>query len=155
MTWEWKNALRVKKKYARMFAKDRTVKNLELKRKYWKASVFQFWMTLNTYSNRVRPVKRLNRAVLEHQEHFDSIVPSLACILTKHHGICSGKHLLKSPGNIICKSLIFKMSLDASALKSLCLWCEFQSHLLFIISLQLKTFWQPWNTLVISVISSL
>ena len=34
MTWEWKNALRVKKKYARMFAKDRTVKNLELKRKY-------------------------------------------------------------------------------------------------------------------------
>ena len=33
MTWEWKNALRAKKKYARMFAKDRTVKNLELKRK--------------------------------------------------------------------------------------------------------------------------
>ena len=34
MTWEWKNAFRVKKRYARMFAKDRTVKNLELKRKY-------------------------------------------------------------------------------------------------------------------------
>ena len=42
MTWERKNALRVNKKYCRMFAKDRTVKNLELKRKYRKASVFQF-----------------------------------------------------------------------------------------------------------------
>ena len=42
MTWEWKNALRVKKKYARMFAKDCMVKNLELKRKYRKVSVFQF-----------------------------------------------------------------------------------------------------------------
>ena len=32
------------------------------------------------------------------------------------------------------------MSLDDSALKNLCLWCEFQSRLLFIISLLLKTF---------------
>ena len=31
-----------------------------------------------------------------------------------------------------------KMSLDASALKNLCLWCKFQSHLLFIISLLLE-----------------
>ena len=31
-----------------------------------------------------------------------------------------------------------KMSLDALALKNLCLWCEFQSCLLFIISLLLK-----------------
>ena len=32
----------------------------------------------------------------------------------------------------------FKMPLDASALKTLCFWCEFQSRLLFIISLLLK-----------------
>ena len=32
----------------------------------------------------------------------------------------------------------FKMSADASALKNLCLWWEFQSHLLFIISPLLK-----------------
>ena len=30
------------------------------------------------------------------------------------------------------------MSLDASALENLCLWCEFQSRLLFIIRLLLK-----------------
>ena len=32
------------------------------------------------------------------------------------------------------ETLNFKMSPDASALKNLCLWCEFQSRLLFIIS---------------------
>ena len=31
-----------------------------------------------------------------------------------------------------------RMSLHASALKNLCLWCKFQSHLLFIISLLLE-----------------
>ena len=57
-------------------------------------------------------------------------------ILTKQHGI-----LLKTPGNAISETLIFKMSLDASALKNLCLLCEFQSRLLFIVSLPvLKTF---------------
>ena len=39
-----------------------------------------------------------------------------------------------------------KMSLDASALTNLCLWCEFQSRLLFLLSAcYLKTFWQPWS----------
>ena len=45
---------------------------------------------------------------------------------------------LKTPGNAISETLNFHMSLDASALKNLCLWCEFQGHLLFIISLLLK-----------------
>ena len=72
--------------------------------------------------------------------HCDSIVPCLACIVTKQHGVRSGKYLLKTPGNAISKTLNFKMSLDASALKNLCLLCEFQSHLQFIISLLLKNF---------------
>ena len=72
---------------------------------------------------------------MECLEHFDGFVPSLACILTKQHGVHGGKYLLKTPGNAISKTLIFKMSLDASALKNLCLWSEFQSHLLFIISM--------------------
>ena len=72
--------------------------------------------------------------------HFDSIVPSLACILTKQNGVRSGKHLLKTPANAISETLTFKMSLDASALKNLRLWCEFQSRLLFIINLLLKNF---------------
>ena len=34
MTQEWKKALRMKRKYAKMFSKDRTAENLELKKKY-------------------------------------------------------------------------------------------------------------------------
>ena len=50
------------------------------------------------------------------------------------------KYLLKTPGNGISQTLNSRMFLDASALKNLCLWCEFQSHLLFVISLLLKNF---------------
>ena len=80
--------------------------------------------------------------VLERLGHLDSLVPStgLACILTKQHGIRGGKYHLKTPENAISKTLIFKMSLDALALNNLCLWCKFQSCLLFIISLLLKNF---------------
>ena len=56
---------------------------------------------------------------MEHLGHFDSIVLNLACILMKQHGVRNGKYLLEIPGNTISKPLIFKMSLDASALKKL------------------------------------
>ena len=74
--------------------------------------------------------------------HCDGIVPCLACIVTKQHGVRSGKYLLKTPGNAISKTvtLNLKMSLDASALKHLYIWCEFYSHLQFIISLLLENF---------------
>ena len=77
---------------------------------------------------------------MEHLGHFDGIVPSLACILTKQHGVRSEKYLLKTPGNTISETLNFKISLDTSALKNVCLWCEFQNCLLFINSLPLKNF---------------
>ena len=100
--------------------------------------VSQFSMTLKyyfAYSNRFRSVKCSNRAI--RLGHFDSIVPSLACILTKQHGVRVGKYLWKTSGNTISETLIFRMPLQyyASALKNLCLWCEFQSCLLFIITL--------------------
>ena len=72
--------------------------------------------------------------------NFDGIVLSLACILMKQHTVHGGKYHLKTPGNTISETLNLKMSLDASALKNLCLRCEFQSRLLFIISLLLKIF---------------
>ena len=78
--------------------------------------------------------------VLERLGHFDDIVPSLAFVLTKQHGVRGGKNLLKTPRNAISETLNVKMSLDALALKNLCLWCKFQSRLLFIISLLLKNF---------------
>ena len=49
-------------------------------------------------------------------------VPSLTRILTKQHDIRSGgEYLLKTPENAISETLNFKMSLDATALKNLCL----------------------------------
>ena len=93
--------------------------------------MFQFWMTLKA--------KDLwNFRTMQCCGHFDSFFPSLASILTKQHSIRSGKYLLKTPGNGISETLNIKLSLDASALKNLCLWCEFESHLLFIISPLLK-----------------
>ena len=62
--------------------------------------------------------------------NFDGIVLSLACILAKQLTVHGGKYFLKTPGNAISKTLNFKMSQDASALKNLCLWWKFQSHLL-------------------------
>ena len=90
-------------------------------------------MTLNAYLNSFRSVKRSNRAMSWNAS-------SLACIPTKQHGVRGGKYLLNTPGDAISETLNFKMSLDASALKNVRLWCEFQSHLLFIISLLLKNF---------------
>ena len=54
--------------------------------------------------------------------HFDGkLFPilHLVCNQTKQHGIHGGKYFLKSPGNVISETLIFKISLDAPALKKL------------------------------------
>ena len=56
--------------------------------------------------------------ILECQGLVDGIVPRLACILMKQHGISGWKHLLKTLGNAITETLIFKSSLDALALKN-------------------------------------
>ena len=50
--------------------------------------------------------------VMERLRHFNGIVPSVACILMKQHGVRSGKHLLKTAGNAISESLNFKMFLQ-------------------------------------------
>ena len=74
-------------------------------------------------------MKRSNRTIclVECSGHLEDIVPSLACILMKHGGM-----------EMPFLRLNFKMFLGTSVLKNLCLWCEFQSCLLFIISLLLK-----------------
>ena len=45
---------------------------------------------------------------MEHLGPFNSIVPSLACILTKQHGVRGGKYLLKTPGNTISRDSNFQ-----------------------------------------------
>ena len=73
--------------------------------------------------------------VVECLGHFNGIVPSITCVLTKQHGVCGGKYFLKNPCKRHFRNSKFQMSLDALALKNLCLGCEFQSCLLCIISL--------------------
>ena len=53
--------------------------------------------------------------VVKHVGHFGGIVPSLACILMKQHGVHGEKYLLKTPGNGVSETLNSKMPLDASA----------------------------------------
>ena len=47
---------------------------------------------------------------------------------------------LETSGKAISKTLNFKLFLGTSALKNLCIWCEFQSRVLFIISVVLRKF---------------
>ena len=47
---------------------------------------------------------------------------------------------LETSGKAISKTLNFKLFLGTSALKNLCIWCEFQSRVLFIISVVLRNF---------------
>ena len=68
-------------------------------------------MTLNAYLNRFRSVMFEPCDVVERLGHFNGIIPSLACILTKQHGVPGGKFLLKTPGNPVSETLNFKMAL--------------------------------------------
>ena len=78
--------------------------------------------------------------VVERLGHFNGIILSLACILTKQHGVRVEKFLLKSPGNAISETLNFKMSLDASVLKNLYLWCSSKATYYSLSACYLKSF---------------
>ena len=81
----------------------------------------------------------MNRNVMEHLGHFNSIVLSLACILMKQHVVCGGKYLLETPQNP------WKMSLDASALKKTCAFGVSSKAAYYSLSARyLKAFRQPW-----------
>ena len=42
--------------------------------------------------------------------HFDGIVPSLVCILTRQPDVRGAKYLLKTSGNTISETLLFKQN---------------------------------------------
>ena len=95
------------------------------------STVSQFWLTLNPF-NWFKSVKLSNNAPGTFDSLFDGIVPSLARIQTKQHGIRGGGEYL------------FQNVARRHGPQELVPWCEFQSRLLFIIiCLLLKTFWQP------------
>ena len=72
---------------------------------------------------------------MEHLGHFDGIVSSPACFMTKQHGVGDGKQFLKTPGNAISESLNIEMP---RTLRTCAVVVSFESHLLFIIRLLLK-----------------
>ena len=95
-------------------------------------------MTLNPYLNRFRSVKHSNRAMLWNAWDISTALFTVLHVFWRNNMESGGKYLLKT--------LNFKISLDASAFKNLCLWCKFQSRLLFIIDLLLKNFLTALNT---------
>ena len=85
-------------------------------------------MTVNAYLNRFRSVKVSPWPFSQCCEYSDE--NNIASVVEN-----TSWKPLKMP---FLRLKRLKMSLDASALKNLCLWCKFQSHLLFIISLLLE-----------------
>ena len=96
-------------------------------------------MTFNAYLNRFRSVKCSNHA-WNACDILMVLFPVLRVFWRNNIASVVVNTSWKPPGNAISETLNFKMSLDASALKKLCLWCKFQSRLLIIIGLLLKNF---------------
>ena len=96
-------------------------------------------MTLNAYSNRFRPVKLSNCVMSYGMARTFWRHCSQSWVYSDKTTWClQWETPLKNPWTRHYWDSGFKMSADASALKNLCLWWEFQSHLLFIISPLLK-----------------
>ena len=67
------------------------------------------------------------------------------CILTKQHGIRGGKYLLKTSGNNISETLIFKMSLQymPHPSRTCAFGASYKATYYSLSDCYLETFWQP------------
>ena len=98
-------------------------------------------MTLKACVNRFRSVKHSKCAMSWNAwDILTALFPVLHVFWQSNKASAVEKYRFRTPRNGISETLNSKLSLIASALKNLCLWCEFQSCLLFIISLPLKNF---------------
>ena len=88
--------------------------------------------------------------VLEHLRHFRGVVSSLLCILTKQHGFCCGKYILKPPGNAISETLNVKMSPDASPSRTRTFGASSKAAYYSLSVCYLKTFLTALETLYLS-----
>ena len=102
--------------------------------------MFQFWMTLNAYLNTFRSVKCSNRAMSWNACDFSMTLFPVLRVLWRNNIASVVENTFQKPPEMPILRLHFKISLSALALKNLCLWCEFQSRLLIIISLLLENF---------------
>ena len=89
-------------------------------------------------------MKRLNCAMsVECLGHFSGIVPSLTFILTKQHGVCCGKYLLKTSGNAILGLKISKCSQRPWSSRTCAFSASTKATFYSLWACYLKTFWQP------------
>ena len=96
-------------------------------------------MTLNAYLNRFRSVKRSNCAMSWNACDISMALFQVLQVFWRNNIASMVENISWKPLKMpFLRLKRLKMSLDASALKNLCLWCKFQSHLLFIISLLLE-----------------
>ena len=103
--------------------------------------MFQFWMTLNAYLNRIRSVKRSNRAMSWNACDISKALFQVLQVFWRNNIASVMENTSWKPLEMSFLRLKrLTMSLDASALKNFGLWCKFQNHLLFIISLLLENF---------------
>ena len=92
-------------------------------------------MTLKAYLNRFRSVKCLSHAMLWNAQDIVMALLPVLHVLWRNNMVGRLENTSWKPLETPFPRLNFNMSLDVSALKNLCLWCEFLSHLKFIISL--------------------
>ena len=87
------------------------------------------------YFNRFRSVKRSNRVTW--WKGMTALFPDYS---NKTTWLLRWKIPLENPWKRHFQDSKFQNALAASPVKNLCLWCKFQIHLLFIVSLLLKNF---------------
>ena len=98
-------------------------------------------MTLNAYLNRFRSVNRSNHAMSWNACNISMALFQVLQVFWRNNVASMVENTSSKPLKMpFLRLKRLKLSLDASALKNLGLWCKFQSHLLFIISLLLENF---------------
>ena len=98
-------------------------------------------MTLNAYLNRFRSVKRSNRVMSWNACDISMVLFRVLQVFWRNNIASVVENTAWKPLKMpFLRLKRLKMYLDASALKNLGLWCKFQSHLLFTISLLLENF---------------
>ena len=97
-------------------------------------------LQLNAHLNRFRSMKRSNLAISWNAWDISTALFPVLHVFWQKTWCPRWKTPLEYPWKCHFWGSKFQMSLDASAFKNLCLWCEFQSSLLFITSLLLKNF---------------
>ena len=101
-------------------------------------------MTVNTYLNTFRSLKHSKCAMSWYAWDISTALFPVLHVFWRNNMASAVETSFENPRNTISETLNFQMSLDASALKKLCPWCEFKATYYWLSACYLKTFWEPW-----------